>query len=167
EKNNSGFEVERSSDGRTFGKIGFIKGTGSTTDYNEYSYTDADAFKATGIHQLYYRLKQVDLNGDFTYSNTVLLCINNNVIASMQVTAYPIPFKDAFTIRIVSPVAEMADIEISNAQGSLVSSRAVSLAEGENILKAQNLIEQEPGIYFIKVVTATASEVIKVMKENR
>jgi hypothetical protein len=67
EKNNDHFEVERSFDGTSFAKIGTIAGHGTTATASAYTLTDAGvAAKATG--SVYYRLRQVDLDGTATYS---------------------------------------------------------------------------------------------------
>lgn len=66
ELNNAGFEVERSEDGSRFETLGFVKGTNLTGE-NKYTFTDTKA----GYLSWFYRLKQLDENGRFTYSNIV------------------------------------------------------------------------------------------------
>ncbi|MBK6682361.1 MAG: hypothetical protein IPG53_21365 [Ignavibacteriales bacterium] len=67
ETNNMGFEVERSVDGLTFNKIGFIKGAGTSTTKQSYKFTDNSALNGTN----YYRLRQIDLNGEFVYTSAI------------------------------------------------------------------------------------------------
>ncbi|MCU0432714.1 MAG: hypothetical protein MUC87_04605 [Bacteroidia bacterium] len=64
ETNNARFEIERSADGEIFARIGTVAGAGTTSQPQQYSYFDAAA--PEGI--VYYRLKQVDFNGDYEYS---------------------------------------------------------------------------------------------------
>jgi hypothetical protein len=66
EKNNQGFDIERSLDGTDFQKIAFVKGAGTTNSVQQYTYTDASVQSIT-----YYRLKQVDTDGKFEYSKVV------------------------------------------------------------------------------------------------
>jgi hypothetical protein len=67
EKNNDHFDVERSLNGTDFVKIGEVKGQGSKTTTTEYALTDAGIGpKAKGL--VYYRLKQVDTDGETSYS---------------------------------------------------------------------------------------------------
>jgi surface protein len=68
EKNNMGFDVELSYDGKNFQKIGFIKGKGNTTTRSIYDFFDKNPFRIS-----YYRLKQIDVNGSFSYSKTVVV----------------------------------------------------------------------------------------------
>ncbi len=92
ELNNYGFEVERSSFENNFQqtkweKIGFIKGKGTTNEKNYYSFIDKPS--TSGMY--YYRLKQLDLNGDFKYSDIVE--VNYGLINSYKLEQnYPNPF---------------------------------------------------------------------------
>ncbi|GAB3871091.1 hypothetical protein GCM10028824_20490 [Hymenobacter segetis] len=63
EKNNAGFVVEKSADGRAFVRRGFVAGAGSSTAPHAYTFADADAPTAA-----YYRLAQTDANGTVTHS---------------------------------------------------------------------------------------------------
>ncbi len=70
ELNNLGFEIERSIDGQdNFVTVGFVDGKGSSTEINYYSFTDRP--QVSGVNQIYYRLKQVDFDGTFSYSDVV------------------------------------------------------------------------------------------------
>ena len=67
EQNNDYFSVERSTDGQSFAPVGRLSGHGTTLNVSDYAYTDASvASLTTGL--LYYRLRQVDLDGTSTYS---------------------------------------------------------------------------------------------------
>ena len=65
EKNSARFEVERSTDGRTFAAIGAVAAAGSSTALRSYELLDATLPASTAT--LYYRLKQVDQDGSFSY----------------------------------------------------------------------------------------------------
>ena len=67
ELNNSGFEVQRKAGTSDWNIIGFIAGFGTTTTQNNYSYTDQNPFVGNNI----YRLKQIDYDGTFEYSQEV------------------------------------------------------------------------------------------------
>ena len=67
EINNSGFEIERKSANAEWTNIGFVAGSGSTTEIRNYSYQDNSV--TSGSYS--YRLKQVDYDGTFEYSNEV------------------------------------------------------------------------------------------------
>jgi len=83
ETNNKGFEIEKSVDGNNFSKLAFIEGHGTSTQQNEYSYTD---IKLNGGDN-YYRLKQIDNDGRINYSGIIKL----NYHLSFAYKIYPNP----------------------------------------------------------------------------
>ena len=66
ETNNRGFEIQRSNNGE-FATIGFVKGSGTTSEVHSYSFVD----KKVEVGKYSYRIKQTDLNGQFSYSNVI------------------------------------------------------------------------------------------------
>ncbi len=68
-----GVEVERSVDGKSFEQVGFVKGAGNSNQLLNYNLRDVKAFASAQNNTLYYRLKQVDMNGAFTYSPVVMV----------------------------------------------------------------------------------------------
>jgi hypothetical protein len=104
ELNNFGFEVERSTDGKTFAMIGFVKGNGTTTSPVNYTYKDIPVINGT----IYYRLRQVDLDGRAVYSGVIEVLYERPYSFSMDQN-YPNPFNPktsiTFEIAKASPVS--------------------------------------------------------------
>jgi hypothetical protein len=73
EYNNKGFEVEKSTDGQSFTDIGFVEGNGSTKNISNYTFSDPKMISGDN----YYRLKQIDLDGNFNYSSVIKLEFDN------------------------------------------------------------------------------------------
>ena len=90
ETNNAGFEIQRSQDGMTWEKIAWQDGQGTTTTTHRYTHRDIAPLFGTS----YYRLRQVDFDGAFTYSNVVSLRYRRT-----QVSVYPNPVKDKLYIQ--------------------------------------------------------------------
>jgi hypothetical protein len=86
EINNSGFEVERKAAGQEFSKVAFIAGYGTTTEAKSYSYIDNTI--SSGSYT--YRLRQVDFDGTFEYSNEVEVDLTPSAYSLAQ--NYPNPF---------------------------------------------------------------------------
>jgi hypothetical protein len=100
ETNNHGFEVQRSS-GSEFVTIGFVQGAGTTTETRSYSFIDKNV--GNGVNS--YRLKQVDLDGSYSYSNVIEVDVEVPLSFNLYQN-YPNPFNPATTINyeIASPV---------------------------------------------------------------
>jgi len=87
EVNNDHFIIERSKDGISFETIGKIKGAGNTLNKQNYSFSDNDPYTEVVS---YYRLKQVDQNGNYSYSK--LVSVDRKTIS--EITVYPNPSQD-------------------------------------------------------------------------
>jgi photosystem II stability/assembly factor-like uncharacterized protein len=102
ELNNMGFEVEQKSDDEDWRMIGFIEGKGTTTEKQTYSFTD-DLFGVNNT-KLNYRLKQIDFNGSYEYSDAVEVNID---IANPEIfflsQNYPNPFNPSTKIKFTIP----------------------------------------------------------------
>ena len=118
ETNNSGFEIERSSSspGTTWDKIGFVGGFGTTTEAKTYSFIDKDLL--TGKYS--YRLKQIDFDGSFEYSEIVNVDISAPAEYSLKQN-YPNPFNPATVIEYSVPATNHVTIKIFNVLGKEVA----------------------------------------------
>ena len=112
---NYGFEIERSKNGITFKQIGFVKGAGTETDSRQYSFTDDNSGSGT----FYYRLKQIDMDGGFTYSDAVEISINqpNSYVLKQN---YPNPFNMSTKFNYSLPEKAKVSLAIYNLRGEKV-----------------------------------------------
>jgi hypothetical protein len=94
ETNNKGFEILRSGNGKDFNQIAFIKGHGTTTNENEYSYID----KNLGSGNYSYKLVQVDFDGARTESQVVSVEIDSKPTEYALKQNYPNPFNPSTRI---------------------------------------------------------------------
>jgi hypothetical protein len=154
ETNNKGFDLERSADGRTFSSIGFIATkaeNGNSASAINYSFDDV---KPTAGNN-YYRLKKVDKDGKFSYSNTVLLSRKVTEITLSRV--YPNPARTELNLQITAPSAEQVTILVTDLSGKVVMQQAATLRAGDNQqqLNVQHLAQ---GTYIIRAVCANGCE---------
>ena len=147
EKNNAGFEIQRSLDGKTFENIGFVKGIGSATTPSNYNFTDAAATGAT-----YYRLRQLDFNGKAALSNIV--AIEPNVKASTGLKVYPNPSNGSQIL--LELTANTEGVIVTNAMGQTVFQQKT---KRQSILQL-NINDWANGLYFVK----SGQEVVKFVK---
>jgi hypothetical protein len=116
ETNNRGFEIERSLDNKSFEKIGFVPGYGTSTKSHTYSYSS----DLNSSDKEYYRLRQVDFDGTFEYSNIVevLSPLPSAYTISQN---YPNPFNPSTKINFDLPVDSKVRITVFNALGQKIS----------------------------------------------
>ena len=137
EKNNKEFSIERSVDGIQFETIGSVAGTNTSSQTNNYVYTDSNVSGA----EVYYRLKQIDMNGNYFYSevrevsfeqNSILL--RGNTIVSYLLSGQEIHYT------IVSQLGQLVGEGLYEAGAGTT----------EKIIPLEKLSE---GVYFVKVVS--------------
>lgn len=121
ETNNKGFEIEKcriknSTDVIHWEKIGFVAGYGTTTSPNDYSFIDRNV---TSVGKYFYRLKQIDFDGSFQYSNDVEVDINAPKSYNLSQN-FPNPFNPVTSIQFSVPVAADVEIILYNSLGQQV-----------------------------------------------
>ena len=158
EINNNRFDIERSYDGRTFETIGEVAGNGNSQHQIEYSYTDASVSKLENT--VYYRLKQVDFDGAFEYSDVRVVRFDA-VGNDMQLVAYPNPMNDELNVMLSLPSGEKYQLQVTNLQGALVHQKNHVFSSGLHTL---DLSQWNSGVYIVEVISDRGSEHIKVMK---
>ncbi|MGB0985116.1 MAG: T9SS type A sorting domain-containing protein, partial [Saprospiraceae bacterium] len=136
ELNNEGFEIERlNSNNGKFESIGWKTGNGSTERLSTYKFTDYNDFKGVS----YYRLKQIDFDGQFDYSNVVVI---ENRGEENPLMIFPNPVKNELNIRNGEGLATIYNLlgqpvkqlSIDNQQLTLNVS---DLTEGQYVLHIQ------------------------------
>ena len=153
EVNNYGFDVESSNDNNNWTSIGFVDGHGNSNSPQSYSFVATDGAK-------YYRLKQVDTDGGFEYSNVVEVEGNLSYKLSQN---HPNPFNPSTKINFSIPEAAKVSITIFNALGQEVAELANrEFAKGNHSVdfNATNLTS---GIYFYRMNSANFSKTMKMM----
>jgi hypothetical protein len=156
EINNKGFYLERSADGRAYSSIAFINGSGNSSSPRSYSHPDFDLRKGL----FYYRLKQVDMNGRFTYSKIVVLQITKDGV----VKVYPNPVKNAIQILFGQPVTS-ARVHLYSMAGSKVFSRQIYLnGQSSTTIDISN-VSLPKGSYLLQLVYDGKTRQVKMIKE--
>jgi hypothetical protein len=117
EKNNKGFDLERSTDpSESFEKMAWIEGHGSTTNINYYQYSDQNV--KSGI-TYYYRLKQMDFNGNFEFSKIVSGSIGGETLG-FTFNTIPNPYSGSTSISYTLKANSNVRIEVVNVMGQQV-----------------------------------------------
>ncbi|HRI61841.1 MAG TPA: T9SS type A sorting domain-containing protein [Saprospiraceae bacterium] len=127
EKDNQGFDVERSADGRNWASIGFVPGNGTTAIPQDYLFRDEKPL--AGVN--YYRLKQNDTNGKFEYSPMVVADVRKD---DVDFNVFPNPSNDGMlSFRVVSKNEGAALLEIFDWAGYKLYKEPVRIFAGTTI----------------------------------
>ena len=157
ELNNFGFEVQRSVAGSEFVTVGFVNGNGTTTEARTYNFVDANL--ASGNY--YYRLKQVDFNGTFAYSDEVSVDVTAPVQFEL-VQNYPNPFNPSTTINFSIPQSSIVTLKVFNTLGQEVKTLINQNMESGVHSISFDASELNSGIYFYRLNAGQFSEVRKM-----
>ncbi len=117
ETNNNGFELQRRSTNSDWTVVDFLRGKGTSSERNDYTYTDDVAEINTS--EVYYRLKQIDFDGRFTYSEEVKVSLIPFKYELYQ--NYPNPFNPTTKISWQSPVGSHQTIKVYDVLGNEVA----------------------------------------------
>lgn len=157
ENNSHYFEIERSADGAHYGSIGQLAAKGYSTVTSKYAYTDGAPIK--GLN--YYRLKQVDKDGKYVYSNVVVIR-NNGAFTKTQII--PNPVHNMATISIMLAQKEELQVRLIDGTGKLARSYRFTGNSGENQFFINDLGNLPAGIYTIDIRGQQTSIQERLMK---
>ncbi len=161
ESNTHHFEIQKSIDGVNFETIANKTAAGNSSMDIDYQYNDPIA-NASGI--IYYRIKTLDVDGKYYYSNIVALRLNDAVVKDFSV--YPNPFRNNFKMEISSDKVKDVNIRISNAVGQKSLERTVSLTKGVNTIVLSSEIANLPaGMYLIDIISDQEKQTRKIFKQ--
>ncbi len=137
ETDNDYFEVERSIDGVAWEVVAKIDGAGNSNSVLKYEAWDEEPY--TGVS--YYRLKQTDMDGAYSYSDAVAV----SIVASKALKVYPNPAREILRIEIGKDIPESEQIRILNVAGKLVATKPA-----KSHMTKIDVSNFEAGVYFVK-----------------
>jgi len=160
ETNNLRFDVQRKYDSIEWQTIGSLKGNGTTTQTQHYSFSDDLSNYSSS--RIFYRLKQIDLDGSFSYSNEI--SVDNNIVSSFELEQnYPNPFNPSTKIKFNIPMTEKVKIEVFNAVGNKVATLLNEVKEAGSHEIQLNADNWATGAYFYKILAGNFSATKKML----
>ena len=148
---NDFFEVQRSEDGNKWTIIGQVAGAGNSTSVNTYSYTDKNATTAV----LYYRIRQVDLDGKATLT-VVRMVTNTQAAADINISSGG---SQSVYVHFSQKINANVMVRLSTAGGQVLSQQSVNNPVGQVIVPVKTAVR---GIY---IVTVTDGQGLSVSKQ--
>jgi hypothetical protein len=144
EINNDHFELERSINGEEFSIIGRIPGAGNSNQLINYLFTDDDPPTSA-----YYRLKQTDFDGTFSYSDLVF--INRSNIGSLgDISIWPNPSEGSFYVSFNAISNGSVPYQVTDISGRIVLDDIWNINEGDNTFIIE-LGKLKQGIYYLGI----------------
>ena len=157
EANNRGFEIQRS-EVCGWEMFGFVEGKGTTMEPQSYSFIDTNV--AEGIYK--YRLKQIDYDGSFKYSNEIEIEVNYSLNEYMLYQNYPNPFNSTTIIKYFLSEEGRVRINLYNILGEKIK----TLYQGEKNKGEYTLVvssdELSSGVYFYSLESNSSRTVKKL-----
>lgn len=140
ETNSSLFIIEKSENGTNWTSIGTVKAAGESNSLINYSYTDKNAASAV----LYYRIKQVDLDGTFVYTPVKAIKSENGNAAISISAASPNTVLVNFSQQVKSTVM----MRLVSASGQVIAQQNIANPSGQVVFSTANTSN---GIYIINI----------------
>ena len=159
ETDNDRFEVMRSTNGESWETIGIVKGKGNSSELVKYQFRD-NPEEAEG--QVYYRLKQVDYDGEFEYSPVLLVLLPAESVKDM--TIYPNPLTAESRLKFFA--LEEGEIQnlVYSTNGQLIRGSIHKVKEGKNELNLSEYQSLPSGEYIFMIYSKSDRKQIRVVR---
>jgi hypothetical protein len=161
EIDNHGFEIEKYFNS-SWEKIGFVAGSGNSVTKNTYSFDDKNPVG----NKIQYRLKQIDNNGNFKYSDLVEITI---IPKTFSIVNYPNPFNPSTKIRYSIPTASMVNLVVYNVIGEKIDELRNEIQQPGTYELNWSANNHPSGIYFVSIITSPkdlGAKNLKTIKMN-
>jgi photosystem II stability/assembly factor-like uncharacterized protein len=157
EINNQGFAIERKSLSNDYTQIAFVSGKGTTTERQSYYYVDN-----VSSGKYIYRLKQIDFDGSYTYSNEIEVDVNSPIKFALEQN-FPNPFNPVTTISYSIPVDGFVNLAVYNLIGEKVAELVNSNVRAGSYQMNFDASKLSSGVYFYKLQTGSYSDTKKMI----
>jgi len=160
ELNNSGFDIQRKFENNDWITIGFTKGSGTTTEVKHYNFIDR--IDNNSPKKYFYRLRQIDFNGKFEFSEAIEIDIN--VPSEFKLFQnYPNPFNPNTLIRFQLPERSEVTLKIYDILGNEVETLLNDVKDAGFYNVDFNASKLASGIYFYLLQTEKYSKTFKMI----
>ena len=154
EIDNSHFSIQRSANGSDFSEIGEVKGAGTSYEPQEYTFTDERPLPGKN----YYRLKQVDFDGKYSFSPVVTATFGK----TRQMTLAPLPATETLNIQLENPTKDDGIWQVYDMNGRLLLSGEMLAESNEQSINIDGLPE---GAYVLRL-TAGQEVMVEQFRKN-
>ncbi|MDX2045415.1 MAG: T9SS type A sorting domain-containing protein [Chitinophagaceae bacterium] len=149
ETNNNYFEIQRSEDGAEFKPIALMFAKEDAANGASYQYNDYSLGNING-NMVWYRLKQVDIDGKFTYTALKKVNLNDNA-KGVKMQLSPNPFQGPVQLRFESDKKKAIDLRIYNTAGQVMYTSRIDAKQGLNAVQVNEASRLMRGMYMIEL----------------
>lgn len=153
ESNTKTYEVEHSVDGLNFSKVGTIAAAGNSNSVKQYEFVHSSPINGKN----YYRIKQIDLDGKFTYSSIVVVQ-NNDTHRGLIIAPNPVQSEAILYFN----EAGNKTIQLYSVNGALLHTEKINRSNNRHIIDMANMAS---GVYMLHVITAKGMKTYKITKQ--
>lgn len=155
------YEIERSLNGTTFNKINSFLKSNNLNNGNTYNYLDQNisTLKSNGI--IYYRIKQIDIDGRFVYSE--IRKVKTSEMSSF-IAVYPNPVKDITSLQIDTQTNMQVQFSLLSNDGRMIQKNTIQAVKGIN-MENISMKNFAAGNYLLKVEMGNNVQTLKIIKE--
>jgi hypothetical protein len=153
EQDNREFSVEVSRDGANFVSIGSVASKGNSSIDQHYQFLHVKPQAGTS----WYRLKQTDLDGKFSYSKVISINIEKGLVKSF---IYPVPAHDILTINFGTVITK-GSVEILSSDMKVLKREKINSLSVKKDIMVSHLPQ---GVYFVKIWNGSSNEMLRFIK---
>jgi Bacterial Ig domain/Secretion system C-terminal sorting domain len=151
ELNNDHFVIEHSTDGITFTTAGVVKGQLSSATKHDYQFNDDVSKSVLNKYDMYYRLKQVDLDGNASYTKVLVVRVyRTKSLQSLSVT--PNPAVNDIKVNVQLNENSFIVMKVTNSSGIEVMRKSTRGTTGTNSFSLDGSSRLQAGMYFLEVI---------------
>ncbi|MEH0156700.1 hypothetical protein V6R21_21400 [Limibacter armeniacum] len=159
EISNSHFEIERSSDGKNYERIGTVQGYGFSESRVDYEFLDEAPFQGLTT---YYRLKQVDYNGRFEYFPLIVRDQSEGDFTVQNLSGNPIA-TNKLKLQVHSPIAQSVIFKLVGMNGVVHYAEEKQVDVGSTLLTI-DIEKVTSDMLILQVISKSKQETLKLMK---
>ena len=157
ETNNHLFEIERKAENDEYFTIGFVEGAGTTTEPQDYNFIDQTVEKGVYV----YRLKQIDFDGSYDYSNEIEINFPAKEFILFQ--NFPNPFNPTTKIQFNIPEKSFVTLSVYDILGNLISTLISEYKPAGSYTVEFGGADIPSGLYIYKIITPNFTEAKKMI----
>jgi Secretion system C-terminal sorting domain len=158
EQNLDHFEIERSNSGSGYAVVGSKSSVGNSFNRQSYQYTD-DLSSVSG-NVFYYRLKIVDKDGQFKYSNVIMIRKESKTINGIAINPNPV-VNGMVTVRFTATGNKEVSFKVIDMTGKVVLKQQNRIYDGNNSISINNLDRLHAGVYLLQMADSEETTSIK------